>query len=114
MTFWLTYKGVLTMVKYEKVKLFTGEDTSKLEEEYNEWFRKRVEIRKSHSAIMHMPFQIFDRKLEIRNYEGEETFALAVWYEDIELKTQEVGSRDRAGNVNSASMIPAKTKRSRK
>jgi hypothetical protein len=79
---------------YEQVKLFTGGDTGKLEEQYNKWVRGKVQERSRIPMLSNKPLEIRDRDLVIRNYEGEETFALAIYYEEIEVpETAKMGDR---------------------
>lgn len=93
------------MKKYEQVKIFSGGNSNTVERQYNNWYVERKEEREGHRALSNLPFIILDRKMVIRNYEGAETFALAIFYEDYVLEEHEKGSKDRAGTVNGASMF---------
>ena len=86
------------MQKVERVKLFIGGDAKKLEKQYAEWYDSVVEGRNSVPALKGNPFKIIERSLVIKNYEGAETFALAVFYEDTLLEDHERGG-DRGGHL---------------
>jgi len=92
----------------ERVKIFTGADTVALEQEYSDWFDGVIAARDAVPALRGNPFKIIERSLTIRNYEGEETYALAVFYEDAILEDHEQG-KDRGGHLNNGvSLIQGK------
>lgn len=93
------------MRKVEQVKIFTGANSDDLETEYNEWFKAVVDIRDKVPALKGNPFVILDRTLTIRNYEGDETYALAVFYEHMELDPHEQGPDRAAGFVGGMSAV---------
>jgi hypothetical protein len=82
----------------ERVKIFTGADTKKLEKMYAKWFDTILEERLKIPVLRGYPPRVIERSLVIRNYEGDETFALAVFYEDYILENHEVGE-DRGGHL---------------
>ena len=75
----------------ERVKIFTGADTQKLEKLYATWYDGVVAERAEVPALTGNKFNILERRFVIRNYEGEETFALAVFYEETLLEAHEKG-----------------------
>ena len=92
----------------ERTKIFTGADTDDLEEEYSKWYDSVITARETVPALKGNPFKILERSLVIRNYEGEESFALAVFFEDVLLEDHEQG-KDRGGHLNSGvSMVHGK------
>ena len=95
------------MKKYEQVKMFSGDSVDKVEKQYNKWVKGQYEDFKSHLILSGMELEILDRDLVIRNYEGEETFALAVYYTHYELKRTQKGNLDKGagGKVAGASVI---------
>ena len=97
------------MKLYEQMKLFTGGDSSELERLYNTWIREEMEKRSKVPILSNKPFNILGRDLVIRNYKGDETFAMAVYYEYAELLDSEQGP-DKAGNFAGASAFPAQSK----
>ncbi len=92
----------------ERVKIFTGPDTEELEKDYAEWYDGVVLARDAVPALKGNPFKIFERGLTIRNYDGEETYAMAVFYEDVLLEDYEKG-KDRGNHLqNGVSMVLGK------
>jgi hypothetical protein len=90
----------------ERVKIFTGSNTDELEQEFNAWYDDAVHARDSVPALKGNPLNILERSITIRNYEGEETYALAVFYEDMLLEEHEKG-KDRGHHLNTGvSLIP--------
>jgi len=83
----------------ERLKIFTGPDTDALEQEYSAWYDSIIAQRESVPALKGNPFRIIDRSMVIRQYDGEETFGLAVFYEDVLLAEYEQG-KDRGGHLN--------------
>ena len=90
------------MKTYEQVKTFLCESMEDVEEQYNKWYREQSDQQATVPALKGMPFSIIDRVLAIRNYEGEETFALAIFYEHFDLEAHEQGM-DRGGHMVGAS-----------
>jgi hypothetical protein len=74
-----------TMFKFEQCKLFMSGDIEELQDQYNLWFRNEMGERKKTPVLADTPINIFSRELAIRNYEGEETFVLAVFYEHYDV-----------------------------
>lgn len=92
----------------ERVKIFTGADTEELEQEYSDWYDSVVTFRETVPALKGNPFKIFERSLTIRNYDGEETFGLAIFYEDVILEEHEIG-KDKGRYLNNGiSMVHGK------
>jgi hypothetical protein len=83
----------------ERVKIFTGANTDDLEKEYADWYDGIIAQREAVPALKGNPFQIIERSLTIRNYEGEETYALAVFYVDAVLADYEKG-KDKGHHLN--------------
>jgi hypothetical protein len=90
------------MRTYEQVKTFMGSDMEELEKMYNEWIREQCDYQATIPALKGLKFTIIDRVLSIRNYDGEETFALAIFYQHYDLLAQEQGA-DRGGKMAGAS-----------
>ncbi len=88
----------------EHVKIISASTTSKLEKKFNEWVIEQRKMFDSHTILLNTPFTIVQRELTIRVYEGEETFALAVFYNHPILTPKEQGNVDKArgGNATSA------------
>ncbi len=82
----------------ERVKIFTGANVSTLEKAYARWYDKKQEEREKVPALKGNPFVIIERSLTIRNYEGDETFALAIFHEDTILEEYEQG-KDRGQHL---------------
>lgn len=101
------------MRKFEQVRMFYSTDSEKVQEQYNTWYRKELAFRQGVPMVRGTPPLILDRCLTVRQYEGEETIALAVFYEHIELEANESGP-DRGTNVSGASMIPGQKPRRRR
>ncbi len=97
----------------ERVKIFTGADTDTLEDEYAAWYDTIMEHRSTVPALKSTPFKILSRDLTIRNYEGEETFALAIFYEDTLLQAHEMGP-DRGGHIQGGVSMVAGQKPSKR
>ena len=93
----MTYQKA-KMIVVERVKIFTGADTTTLEDMYAEWYDDILEYRAQVPALKGTPFKILDRNLVIRNYKGDETFALCIFYEDTSMEAHEVGP-DRGGHL---------------
>jgi len=97
------------MKRYEQVHIFEGSDIIELEKMYNEWFKMQVEFHLSVPSLASIPFKILDRVMSIRNYDGTETFALAIFYEYFELEVYEQGPDRGAGrNLGGTSVFPRK------
>jgi len=74
------------MYKFEQAKLFMGEDIQKVEDAFNLWVRQETGKRKKDiPALENEPVRILDRTMCVRNYEGEETFVLAIFYEHYDV-----------------------------
>jgi len=98
------------MKRVERIKIFTGEDTDELEEMFATWYDDIVEQRANAPVTKGQPIVIRERSITIRNYEGDETFALAVFYEDFLLEDFESG-RDKGRHLkNGVSMVMGKKK----
>lgn len=92
----------------ERVKIFTGTDTDDLEKQFSTWYDQVIAEREAVPALKGNPFRIIERSLTIRNYEGEETYALAVFFEDALLADYEQG-KDRGRHLNNGvSMLVGK------
>ncbi len=92
----------------ERVKIFTGADTEELEQEYSDWYDSVVTFRETVPALRGNPFKIIERSIVIRNYEGDETYALAVFFEDVILADHEKG-KDKGNHLqNGVSMMVGK------
>ena len=92
----------------ERVKIFTGADTDDLEQEFADWYDATVAAREEVPALRGNPLKILERNLIIRNYEGEETWGLAVFFVDTVLADHEHG-KDRGGHLNNGvSMLVGK------
>lgn len=97
------------MRRYEQVQILESDDIKKLEKEYNEWFKKQVEFHESVPALKATPFKVLDRVMSIRNYNGAETYVLAVFYEYFELDVHEMGPDRGAGrHIGGTSVFPRK------
>ena len=79
------------MVRVERVKVITGDDTDNLEKQFAKWYDAIAAKRAAAPVTKGQPIVIRERSITIRNYEGEETFALAIFYEDFILADHEVG-----------------------
>lgn len=86
------------MKRVERVKIFTGEDTDELEKKFADWHDGVVTERDAAPITKGQPVLIRERSLVIRNYEGEETYALAVFYEGLLIAETETG-KDRGGHL---------------
>jgi len=92
----------------ERIKLFTGPDPGELEEEFATWYDAKVAEREAVPALRGNRFNILERNLIIRQYDGEETFGLSISYEDVLLEEHERGS-DRGNHLNNGvSLIQGK------
>ncbi len=92
----------------ERVKIFTGADIDDLEKEFSEWYDSAIAFRESVPALKGNKFVILERSLVIRNYEECETFALAVFFEDVILADHEKG-KDKGNHLqNGVSMMVGK------
>jgi len=74
------------MWKFEQTKLFMSGDIEELENQYNLWIRQEAGRRKKIPTLSETPVVILDRTMCVRNYEGEETYVLAVFYEHYDVK----------------------------
>jgi hypothetical protein len=83
--------------RYEQVHVLEKDNVADLEQEYNSWFKNQVEFHESVPALKATPFKVIDRVLSIRNYNGAETYVLAVFYEYFELEAHESGPDKGAG-----------------
>jgi len=92
------------MKTYEQVRTFLCDSMEELETAYNKWYRQKSDYQATIPALKGLPFHIIDRVLTIRNYEGEETFALAVFYQHFDLEAHEQGA-DRGGSMVGASVF---------
>jgi hypothetical protein len=101
------------MKLYEQLKLFTGGDSSELENQYNTWVKEMMEARSKVPILSNKPFNIISRRPLIRQYKGAETYALAIFYEYAELSESEQGP-DKAGNFVGASAFPAQSRGKRR
>lgn len=90
------------MIKFEQCKMFLSDDLQKLEDEFNLWYRQQIGERRKTPALEQTPLVIFDRVMCVRNYEGEETFVLSIFYEHYDVKATEVG-QDRGQNFKGGS-----------
>jgi len=97
-----------TMYKFEQTKLFLADDIQKLEDEFNLWIRNETGERKRNiPALENEPVRILDRTMCVRNYEGEETYVLAVFYEHYDVKEFAKGG-DRGTNFKGGSAFRPK------
>ena len=99
------------MKRVQRVKLFTGENADDIETAYNTWMDKKYEERAKVPALSNTPFEMRDPCLTIRNYDGEETFALAIFYQEMLLEPHEMGS-DKGQGVGLASAFPSEARSS--
>lgn len=89
----------------ERVKIFTGANVAKLEDLYAAWYDKIAADRAMVPALKNNRLKIISRDLIIRNYKGEETFALAIFFETCLLESHEQGP-DRGHHLkNGVSMV---------
>jgi len=79
------------MKRVERVKIFTGANTQKLEKLYATWYDAVIKERSEIPALTGNEFKIFDRRMVIRNYNGDETFALAIFFEEVLVEEHEKG-----------------------
>jgi hypothetical protein len=98
------------MRRVERVKIFTGADAGDVEKLYNDWYDAMLKERSEIPALDGVPLKILDRVFTIRNYDGEETFALLIFYEHMLTEAQEKGE-DRGGNSAVASAFPGEKAR---
>lgn len=98
------------MKRVERLKLFTGSNASEVEQQYNMWYDTKVEERSKVPALDNVPFKIHDRVFTIRNYDGEETYALAIFYEEMLFLPHEKGD-DRGQGAGMASAFPSEQKK---
>lgn len=92
----------------ERLKLFVGSDIEDLERQYAEWYDGVVEARAAVPVLKGTPFRIIERSMVIRQYEGDETYGIAAFFEDVLLEASEQGA-DRGGHLNTGvSLIPGK------
>lgn len=98
----------------EQLKLFTGADVGKLENEYNSWMRVMLKNRSEVPVLSNIPFRVIHRDMVIRNYEGDETFALAVYYEDVDVPESARGKDRAAGYEGGFSAVGQEGGRSRR
>lgn len=97
------------MKKFERVKVFESSDIHELENQYNGWFKERSEFHASVPALRGIPFTIVDRVMCVRNYDGEETYVLSIFYEHYELESFEQGPDRGAGRkIGGASIFGRK------
>lgn len=95
----------------ERVKIFIHNDSEQLEKQYADWYDAIVEERQKVPLLSGTLLKILDRNLVIRNYEGDETLALAVFYEHVILSAQEQGD-DRGQHLKGGvSMMPGEKPR---
>jgi hypothetical protein len=80
----------------EQVKIFSGGDTDTVEKQFNKWRITMEEEKNKAPKLRNHPFNILHRDFVIRNYKGEETFALVIHYEKVFLDPHEIGE-DRVG-----------------
>jgi hypothetical protein len=83
----------------ERLKLFIGDDPAKLEQEYADWYDEIIEQRDTVPALKGNPFRIIERRLVVRQYEGDESWGLAVFFEAALLADYEQG-KDRGRHLN--------------
>lgn len=100
------------MKKMEQVKIFAGGEPSKVEKAYNKWYAELQTFRESVPALKGQPPVIHNRELTVRQYKGEETIAIAVFYEHIHLEAHEQGP-DRGQAGGGYSMIPGEGQKRR-
>lgn len=102
------------MKKVERVKIFVHKDEDQLEEQFAKWFDGVVASREEVPLLKGTPLVIISRDLVIRNYEGDETLALAIFYEHVILDAHESGG-DRGQHISGGvSMIPGQKPSRRK
>ena len=95
------------MKPFEQVKIIFGEKVEDVEEGFNAWYRELAIGRENVPTLKNTPIKITDRVMCIRNYEGEETYVLAVFYIHYDIEPQEQGT-DRGAAVAGLSMIRGK------
>jgi hypothetical protein len=97
------------MRRYEQVCVVEKDNVKDLEKEYNAWFKGQVDFHESVPSLKSTPFKVIDRVLSIRNYEGAETYVLAIFYEYFELDANEIGPDRGAGrHIGGTSVFPRK------
>ena len=87
------------MKPYERVKIFSGADTDVVEEQYNAWVREMTDFMAGTATLNGINLEIVSRDFVIRQYEGEETFALCVYYVHWDLEPRERGNQDYGAGV---------------
>lgn len=98
------------MKRVQRVKLFTGENADDIERKYNDWMDAKHKEWSEIPALSSSKFTMYNPCLTIRNYDGEETFALAIFFEDMVLEPSESGP-DRGQGVGIASAFPSEARR---
>ena len=97
-----------TMFKFEQVKLFMAGDIEKLQDAFNLWIRQETGNRKKNiPALEHESMKIIDRTMCVRNYDGEETYVLSIFYEHYDVKPFAQGP-DRGGQFKGGSAFGPK------
>lgn len=95
----------------ERVKIFIHNESQQLEQQYADWYDGIVEERLKVPLLSGTPLKILNRNLVIRNYDGDETLALAVFYEQVILNAHEQGD-DRGQHLKGGvSMMPGEKPR---
>ena len=89
----------------EQVKLFMAPDIKKVEKAFNAWVIEQAKERGSVAILSNHPLDIVERQLSVRQYDGEETFCLAIFYKHAFLEPSEVGPDKAGGMAGGYSMV---------
>lgn len=99
---------------YEQVKIFMGGDVEELESKFNTWIKEQMDDRAKVPILSNKPFTILDRNLVIKNYDGDETYAMSIHYEYADLDPNEMGPDRGDPNFAGASMIASQDRSRRR